>query len=375
MGNNKALGAASKAKQDEFYTQLSDIENELKHYKEHFKGKVVFCNCDDPYESNFFKYFAMNFNHLGLKKLICTCYATSPIMYKQLTLFGEEEELCEEITNKKPYKIEITEVKDLNGDGAVDLQDIELLLKSVDGKPELLKGDGDFRSDECVELLKQADVVVTNPPFSLFREYVAQLIEYDKKFLIIGNQNAITYKEIFPLLKDNKLWIGYKSGDMAFTVPDSYTARETRFWIDENGQKWRSMGNICWYTNLDIQKRHENIILYRNYNPEEYPTYDNYNAIEVNKVSEIPEDYNGAMGVPITFMDKYNPEQFEILGIDGGDMGVSYGVGIMLSKEEVTARFQEHKGFRRGKLCYRDKNGKLQMCYRRILIRRKRGIV
>ena len=370
MGNNnKSLGAANKAKQDEFYTQLSDIENELKHYKEHFKGKVVFCNCDDPYESNFFKYFAMNFNHLGLKKLICTCYATSPIMYKQLTLFGEEEELCEETTNKKPYKIEITEVKDLNGDGAVDLQDIELLLKSVDGKPELLKGDGDFRSDECVELLKQADVVVTNPPFSLFREYVAQLIEYDKKF------NAITYKEIFPLLKDNKLWIGYKSGDMAFTVPDSYTARETRFWIDENGQKWRSMGNICWYTNLDIQKRHENLILYRNYNPEEYPTYDNYNAIEVSKVSEIPEDYYGVMGVPITFMDKYNPEQFEILGIDGGDMGVSYGVGIMLSKEEVTARFQEHKGFRRGKLCYRDKNGKLQMCYRRILIRRKRGIV
>ena len=273
-------------------------------------------------------------------------------MYKQLTLFGEEEELCEEITNKKPYKIEITEVKDLNGDGAVDLQDIELLLKSVDGKPELLKGDGDFRSDECVELLKQADVVVTNPPFSLFREYVAQLIEYNKKFVIIGNKNAITYKEIFPLLKKNKMWIGYKAmgGSLWFTTPDGFGKKSDKI-VD--GIKLTEVP-CCWYTNLDIQKRHENLILYRNYNSEEYPTYDNYNAIEVSKVSEIPEDYYGVMGVPIR---------------------VSYGVGIMLSKEEVTARFQEHKGFRRGKLCYRDKNGKLQMCYRRILIRRKRGIV
>lgn len=318
MAGNKALSAANKAKQDEFYTQLVDIENELKHYKEHFRGKVVLCNCDDPYESNFFKYFAMNFSHLGLKKLICTCYAGSPVIYTQLTFSGEEEVVGTETTGKKPYKIEITEVKDLNGDGAVDLADVELLLRTAEGKPELLKGDGDFRSAECIELLKQADIVVTNPPFSLFREYVAQLIEYDKKFLIIGNQNAITYKEIFSLLKDNRLWIGYKSGDMAFTVPDSYTARETRFWIDENGQKWRSMGNICWYTNLDIQKRHENLILYRNYNPEEYPTYDNYNAIEVGKVSEIPEDYDGVMGVPITFLDRYNPEQFEILGINAG---------------------------------------------------------
>ena len=374
MGNNnKSLGAANKAKQDEFYTQLSDIENELKHYKEHFKGKVVFCNCDDPYESNFFKYFAMNFNHLGLKKLICTCYATSPIMYKQLTLFGEEEELCEETTNKKPYKIEITEVKDLNGDGAVDLQDIELLLKSVDGKPELLKGDGDFRSDECVELLKQADVVVTNPPFSLFREYIAQLIKYNKKFLIIGNQNAITYKEVFPLLKNNKIWLGYGfKGNVGFFINTKY---EDYAKSSQHKEGMIRVSGVMWFTNLDIQKRHENLILYRNYTPEEYPTYDNYNAIEVSKVSEIPEDYYGVMGVPITFMDKYNPKQFEILGIDGGDMGVSYGVGIMLSKEEVTARFQEHKGFRRGKLCYRDKNGKLQMCYRRILIRRKRGIV
>ena len=312
--NNKALSAANKAKQDEFYTQLSDIENELRHYKEHFKGKTVLCNCDDPYESNFFKYFAINFNHLGLKKLICTCYAGSPVANTQISFFDEDKKP----SDRKPYKIEITEVKDLNNDGAVDLNDVELLLKSVDGQPTLLKGDGDFRSEECIELLKQADIVVTNPPFSLFRDYLAQLIAYDKKFLIIGSQNNITYKEVFPLLKNDKIWLGYKSGDMAFTVPDSYEARETRFWIDETGQKWRSLGNICWYTNLDIQKRHEKMILYKNYTPEEYPHYDNYDAIEVSKTAEIPCDYDGVMGVPITFMDKYNPEQFDILGINAG---------------------------------------------------------
>ena len=314
MAGNKSLAAANMAKNDEFYTQLSDIENELRHYKQHFKGKTVFCNCDDPYESNFFKYFAINFNHLGLKKLICTCYASSPVVYTQLSFFGDDKVVGSEPSDRKPYKIEITEVKDLNGDGAVDLTDVELLLQSVNGQPTLLKGDGDFRSEECVELMKQADIVVTNPPFSLFREYVAQLIEYDKKFIIIGNQNAITYKEIFPLLKENKMWIGYKFGDMAFTVPDSYEPRETRFWIDESGQKWRSLGNVCWYTNLDIDKRHEIMILYKSYTSEEYLHYDNYEAINVNKVADIPCDYDGIMGVPITFMDKYNPEQFEIVG-------------------------------------------------------------
>lgn len=331
--NNKALSNANRAKKDEFYTQLSDIENELRHYRQHFRGKTILCNCDDPYESNFFKYFAMNFNFFGLKKLICTCYATSPLVYTQMSFFGEEEVVGTSDDNRKPYKIEITEVKDLNGDGAVDLTDVDLLLQSVDGKPELLNGDGDFRSDECIELLKEADIVVTNPPFSLFREYVAQLIEYNKKFIIIGNQNAITYKEIFPLLKDNKMWIGYKSGDMAFTVPDSYEARETRFWIDENGQKWRSLGNICWYTNLDIEKRHEDMILFRNYTPENYPHYDNYDAIEVSKVADIPCDYDGAMGVPITFMDKFNPEQFEILGATESEgKGFSNGLWIEDSK-------------------------------------------
>ena len=314
--NNKALSAANKAKKDEFYTQLSDIENELRHYKNHFKDKVVLCNCDDPYESNFFKYFAMNFNHLGLKKLICTCYAGSPIVYTQLSLFGEEK-VVGKVTDRKPYKIEITEVKDLNGDGAFDLQDVELLLKSEEGKPKLLKGNGDFRSEECIKLLKKADIVVTNPPFSLFREYVAQLIQYDKKFIIIGNVNAITYKEIFPLLKENKMWLGVSihSGDREFRVPDNYPLNASGYRVDSNGIKYIRVKGVRWFTNLDYSQRHENLILYKTYTPEEYPTYDNYNAIEVSKTAEIPFDYDGVMGVPITFMDKYNPEQFEILGI------------------------------------------------------------
>ena len=344
--NNKALSAANKAKKDEFYTQLSDIENELRHYKEHFKGKTVFCNCDDPYESNFFKYFAINFNHLGLKKLICTCYAGSPVVYTQLSFFGEDKVIGKEPSDRKPYKIEITEVKDLNNDGAVDLTDVELLLKSVDGQPTLLKGDGDFRSEECIELLKQADIVVTNPPFSLFREYLAQLIAYDKKLIIMGNQNAITYKEIFPLLKDNKVWLGYHCGHTLFSVPDNYSVpdfydladrtklRSNGYIIDDKGKLWRNLGNICWFTNLDIQKRHEDLILYKTYTPEEYPKYDNYNAIEVSKTAEIPCDYDGAMGVPITFMDKYSPDQFEIIGATESE-GKGFSNGLWIEESKV----------------------------------------
>lgn len=313
MAGNSNLGKAKTGKNDEFYTQLADIEAELKHYRKHFKDKIVFCNCDDPYESNFFKYFAMNFNYLGLKKLIATCYKGSPITYTQLNMFGDEKIVRVVKKEKTPYKIEITEVVDANGDGAVDLTDIEYLLQNNKNTLSLLNGDGDFRSEECVELLKEVDVVVTNPPFSLFREYVAQLFEYDKKFIIIGNQNAITYKEIFPLLKQNKMWLGFHCGDMAFTVPEYYEERETRFWIDESGQRWRSMGNICWYTNLDHKKRHEELELYKKYNSVEYPEYDNYKAINIDKVTDIPEDYFGIMGVPVTFLDKYNPEQFEIL--------------------------------------------------------------
>lgn len=289
---NSTLNAAKAAKNDEFYTQLSDIENELRHYKEHFRGKTVLCNCDDPRVSNFFKYFTLNFEHLGLKRLITTCYKN-----QNVDLFSQHD--CEQA-------VYLIYDGDKNGNNIPDAEEIGI---------HPLKGDGDFRSQECIELLKQADIVVTNPPFSLFREYIALLMEYEKKFLIIGNQNAITTKEIFPLIKDNKMWMGYKCGDMAFRVPADSEPRETRYWQDEKGQKWRSMGNACWYTNLDHNKRHEPLILYRRFIAEEYPKYDNYNAIEVGKVTDIPEDYHEPMGVPVTFLDKYCPEQFKILGL------------------------------------------------------------
>ena len=321
MAKNASFDRARKAKQDEFYTQLSLIESELKHYKQHFKEKVVFCNCDDPFESNFFKFFAMNFNSLGLKKLIATCYVTSPIVYTQLTLFGKPEVVATEESEKKPYKVEITEVTDENGDGRVDLADVEYLLKNHKNALTLLEGDGDFRSPECVELLKQADIVVTNPPFSLFREYLAQLVGFKKDFAIIGNMNAATYKEVFPLIAQNRLWLGYNSGHFWFKVPNSYEEKKTDFKIDETGQKWRRMGNICWFTNMDIEKRHENMTLFRNYSPELYPKYDNYNAINVDRTIDIPCDYYGVMGVPITFLSQYNPEQFEIVAFCKGDDG------------------------------------------------------
>lgn len=311
---NKNLNAAKTAKKDEFYTQLTDIERELQHYWPHFRDKVVLCNCDDPYESNFFKYFALYFNQLGLKKLICTCYNGSPIQGNELTL-PFVEDMNE--PKRNAYKVEISEVKDINGDGAVDLSDVRYLLQNEKNVISILKT-GDFRDAECIELLKQADIVVTNPPFSLFREYIGQLMEYGKKFLIIGSQNNVTYKEVFQLIMNNKIWLGYKSGDMAFKVPKDYEARETRYWEDETGQKWRSLGNICWFTNLDHNKRHEELDLVCRYSPEEYPNYDNYDAINVNKIDEIPFDYMGIMGVPITFFDKYNPNQFDILGMTTG---------------------------------------------------------
>lgn len=312
MANNSSLRRASRDKNDEFYTRLEDIEDELWHYQNYFKGKTVLCNCDDPFESNFFKYFAMNFNFLQLKKLICTCYRQSPVAWTQLSLFENENIVVKTEGGKDPYKIEITEVEDYNNDGAVDLTDVEYLLKNKKNSLSILRGDGDFRSAECIELLKEADIVVTNPPFSLFREYVAQLFEYRKKFIIIGNQNAITYKEVFLLLKANKMWLGHKFGAQSFQVPMYFERNNTYI---ENGKKYAKFGNICWYTNLDTTKRHEQLILYKKYNEIDYPQYDNYNAINVDKVADIPCDYYGAMGVPITFLDKYNPEQFEMIGI------------------------------------------------------------
>ena len=313
---NKNLNNAKIAKKDEFYTQLTDIERELQHYWQHFKDKVVLCNCDDPYESNFFKYFALRFNQLGLKKLICTCYNGSPVQGNELMIdFGDFSDEPKKIA----YKVEITEVKDLNGDGAVDLSDVRYLLQNDRNVLSILKT-GDFRDTECVELLKQADIVVTNPPFSLFREYLGQLMQYDKKFLIIGPYNAITYKEIFPLIKNNKLWLGYgfHAGNAYFKIPDDAIKEYANgvFNEDTGLVKFR---NCTWYTNIDHVKRHEELDLVCRYSPEEYPHYDNYDAIDVSKTADIPYDYEGAMGVPITFLDKYNPEQFDIIKFRKGD--------------------------------------------------------
>jgi Adenine-specific methyltransferase EcoRI len=296
---NNNLHKAKDSKNDEFYTQLTDIEKELRHYKDHFKGKTVFCNCDDPRISNFFHYFSYNFEALGLKKLITTCYK------------NQDRDLFSKHDTESAIYLEYT--GDKNGDRIPNPEEIGIIH---------LKGDGDFRSKESIELLKQADIVVTNPPFSLFREYVTQLIEYDKKFLIIGHQNAITYKEIFKLVQDNKLWLGVDNGGTKwFRVQDHYNIKtETRI-KTENGQKYFSMGSVVWFTNLDNRKRHDEIILYKTYygNENEYPTYDNYDAIEVSKVADIPMDYKGCMGVPITFLDKYNPQQFEIVKFRKGD--------------------------------------------------------
>lgn len=332
---NKSLGAAKNAKNDEFYTQLADIETELRHYANQLNGKVVFCNCDDPFESNFFKYFAMNFNQLGLKKLIATCYNPSPIAGSQLALFDVDPPLKKGMKKdaKHAYKIEITEVKDVDGSGSTNLADVEYLLKHDGNSLKLLKGDGDFRSDECIELLKEADIVVTNPPFSMLREYIAQLVEYDKNFVIIGSMHSLHYKEVFSLIRANKMWIGHKptGTDMLFNVPEDFAKElvETK----KEGSGYRIIDGVImgraaaiWFTNLDIAKRHELLTLYRKYSQEEYPTYDNLDAIEVGKVADIPEDYDGYMGVPDAFLDKYNPDQFELIGIPTGNSGKEIGV-------------------------------------------------
>lgn len=290
MPKNTRPNQAAKNKKDEFYTQLIDIENELRHYKEHFRGKTVLCNCDDPRVSNFFHYFAYNFRELGLKRLITTCYKN-----QDLNLFSNND--CERA-------IWLEYNGETDGRRVPTVEEIGV---------HTFKGDGDFRSQECIELLKQADIVCTNPPFSLFREYVAQLMEYDKKFLIIGHQNAITYKEIFPLIKDNKIWLGYGFKGNAAHFISKYEDVAT---ASDHQKGMIRVSGVTWYTNLEIKKRHENLILTETYkgNEENYPHYDNYDAIEVGKTSDIPYDYNGAMGVPITFLDKYNPEQFEIIG-------------------------------------------------------------
>lgn len=316
------MSDAKKAKKDEFYTQLTDIERELQHYWAHFRGKIVLCNCDDPYESNFFKYFALRFNQLGLRKLICTCYNGSPVQGNELLLHFEG---FDEEPTKIAYKVEITEVKDENGDGAVDLADVRCLLQNDKNVMSILQT-GDFRSKECIELLKEADIVVTNPPFSLFREYIGQLMQYGKKFLIVGPQNAITYKEVFPLIKDVKVWWGYgfKGAAAHFYSPyeDIATAGDHR-------DKMIRVSGVTWYTNLEIPKRNEDLDLVCHYSEEEYPKYDNYNAINVNRTQDIPCDYSGIMGVPLTFLDKYNPKQFEIVWQASGNTRASAPIEIL----------------------------------------------
>lgn len=377
MAGNAALNKAGRAKKDEFYTQLSDVEKEMRYYKDFFAGKIVFCNCDDPYESNFFKYFALNFNQLHLKKLISTCYASSPVAGEEFGYYvgtgGQLSFLPSENSipvnqERRPYKVEITEVQDNNGDGRIDLSDVEYLMRDNKNAMSLLNGDGDFRSEECIDLLKQADVVVTNPPFSLFRDYVAQLIKHDKKFIIIGNVNAITYKEFFPLLRDNKVWIGASihSGDRKFYVPDDYPLNAAGCGVDEDGRRFIRVKGVRWYTNIDIKRRHEDMILYKHYTPDEYPTYDNYDAINVDKTPDIPCDYAGIMGVPITFFDCYNPDQFEIL-----DMG-HRGAGSYKYRTKVyTVEDAKNYSDLNATTVYIDANGKYKNTYFRVLIRNK----
>jgi len=364
VAGNKTFARASRAKNDEFYTQLVDVESELRHYRDQFRGKVVLCNCDDPYESNFFKYFAMNFRHLGLKKLITTSYSGSPITGEQLPLF-DVDGMSKDVLEKSAYRVEITELPDVNSDGAIDLYDVERLLKNERNVVTLLAGSGDFGSAECIALLEEADIVVTNPPFSLFRKYVDQLVEHDKKFLILGNQNAIAYGEIFRLITEDRLWLGYDNGgEKWFRVPDSYDHTTDRSKIRvEDGVRYLAMKNMAWFTNLDTTKRHEVMTLYKRYTPDEYPTYTNYPAIEVAKVSDIPMDYNGAMGVPITFLDKYNPEQFEVLGSS-------------LELAEPMSKFAErgtYGGGGRQRFYVPERDGTHRRLYERIVIRRIEG--
>ena len=358
---NERFDNAKKNKNDEFYTRLEDIEKELNHYKEYFKGKTIFCNCDDPRISNFFKYFALNFNEFGLKKLISTCYKNQDV-----DLFTQND--CE-----KAVYIEYT--GNPNDPTSTDFSTIEA---------KELKGDGDFRSQECIELLKQSDVVITNPPFSLFREYVAQLIKYDKKFIIVGHQNAISYKEIFSLIKENKLWLGYGfKGGAAHFINTHY---EDYASAGDHKEGMIRVSGVVWFTNIDIKKRHEELVMYKTYNPEEFPKYENYEAINVDKSTDIPMDYDGVIGVPITFLDKYSPDQFEIvgLGIVGSceftnerRMEILDKNGVPTGKYTVNAKgtlYRKHLESDKKPAAFKDcETGELyQSIYARILIKRKK---
>lgn len=349
---NSNLGAAKKAKNDEFYTQYSDIQKEIEAYLEFdpdvFRGKVVYCNCDDPFESNFFRYFALNFNRLGLKQLITTSYKPSPIANTQLGLFGDDKTVANPKGRPKvtANKFIINDVHDMDGDGAFNMNDIaEQLKENKNNEWAPLIGDGDFQSVECVELLKQSDIVVTNPPFSLFSEYIKQLYSYGKKFVIIGNMNAITYKDIFPLVKDDKLWLGngFHAGNAYFATPNARSDFASGVYDEKTGLvKFR---NVHWFTNLDHGRRHQPLSLMtmddnRKFNKKlqrksAYDKYDNYDAIEVPFTDAIPSDYDGIMGVPISFLDKYSPEQFEVLGATESE-GRGFSNGLWDSESRVS---------------------------------------
>lgn len=343
---NKNLHKAKDSKKDEFYTQLGDIERELRYYKSHFKDKVVYCNCDDPRVSNFFHFFSYNFEKLGLKKLIATCYKN-----QDMDLFSE---------NKSEKAIYLVYEGDKNDNKVPDPTEIGV---------EKLKGDGDFRSKECIDLLKQADIVVTNPPFSLFREYVAQLIEHDKSFIIVGHQNAISYREIFKLIKEDKMWLGYGfKGGAAHFINKHYDDYAS---AGDHKEGMIRVSGVTWFTNLDISKRHEDLILYKNYTHEEYPTYENFDAINVDKTKDIPVDYKGFMGVPITFLDKYNPDQFEIIGLGISNSGLEIGVQPYKAEHKKYRKEVQKRGAVDGDL-YMMKNGSVEVTYARIIIKNKR---
>lgn len=363
MAKNANLGAAKAAKKDEFYTQLTDIEKEMRHYRKHFKDKTVLCNCDDPFESNFFKYFVLNFNRLGLKKLIATCYFSSPIVGQQLQYhFDASGQMSFSFGNhtidtndaKRPYKAVVTQVYDKTGDGGVDMLDVAELFATGENQLTELAGDGDFRSEECLALLDEADIVCTNPPFSLFREYVATLMEHDKKFVIIGHQNAIKYKEIFPLIMQNKIWLGYGfPGNVGFfESPYEDIAASS-----QHKEGMIRISGVAWFTNLDIKKRHEEMILVRRYDSDVYPHYENYDAIDVASTNDIPCDYAGVMGVPITFMEKFNPDQFELIGTSTGDLAKHVGVT------------KNYRG--RTDVYYIGRDGKPHCPYQRLFVRNK----
>ena len=346
MGNkNKGLTKAKKDKKDEFYTQLSDIERELKNYKSHFQGKIIYCNCDDPRVSNFFHYFSYNFEHLGLKKLITTCYKN-----QQIDLFSRND--CEKAVYLEYFG-------DKNNNKIPDLEEIQVTY---------LQGDGDFRSKECIDLLRQADIVVTNPPFSLFREYISQLIQYKKKFIVIGHQNAISYRDIFSLMRDNQIWLGFGfKGAAGHFINSTYKNYATA--SDKRDGMIRVSG-VNWFTNLDIKKRHLDLILYKKFIPEDYPKYENFDAINVSKTKDIPLDYPGIMGVPITFMDKYNPEQFQIIGLGIANSGLEIGVKPYKPEHKKYRKEVQRRGAVDGDL-YMMINGIVSVPYARVLIRNK----